>query len=110
MHPFTFERLQQEAEYEAALRADIQREEETERSQEHTAVEETSETENDIPLTIDELRSKRLQYFTRKDLSSPSQQCTCMTRDNLRCKNKVNIRGNVPERMCHIHYKKFKKG
>ena len=112
MHPFTEERIRQDYEYEQALLADIAREKlEEERNAQLEAQkeeEEASDTSSDAPppLTIEEMRAKRLQFFSSgqsgvaedKEVKKASIQCAHYTRKGLRCKKRAKECN-----LCHIH-------
>ena len=120
MHPFTEERMRQDYEYEQALLADIERERlEEERLEEERLKEErrakleddeVSDSSSDDappPLTIEEMRAKRLQFFSFGPSSAEhgagvkklrAVQCVQITRKGLRCKKRAKEND-----LCHIH-------
>lgn len=97
VHPYTEERLNQDAEYEAALRKDEEREAVL-REKEREAIlreQEALREEEERPLTLDELRTARIAYY------EPNVQCEALTLAGVRCK-----RSKQGSRFCKIHSKK----
>ena len=117
MHPFTAERIQQEIEYEAALRADLEREfeiEENSNAESNPTTDlnlvsaEEDESDEDTPLTLNELRARRMKYFCNvvtESANTKPVQCICMTQKNKQCRNRADMREGISGTMCYIHYK-----
>ena len=107
MHPYTQDRLAQDSEYEATLRADIEREE---REAMETAIansledmtnaeEEALREEEERPLTIEELRAVRIAFY------EPNIQCEAFTLAKTRCKR---TKQGLHNKFCRVHSKKSK--
>lgn len=110
MHPYTQDRLAQDREYEAALRADIEREEReamemaivnslTDMTNNEEVTEEALREEEERPLTIEELRALRVAYY------EPNIQCEALTLAGTRCKR---AKQGLYSKFCRVHSKKIK--